>query len=86
MISVVGSGNLTLTNVPARYILDSPAELDGAHLTSSRICELQFANDQRYCLLDQTATVEMSPQDGDLFDAVVCGGILGHDEFDGPMM
>lgn len=38
---------------------------------------LYVENKSRVCLLDPAATKELSPEDGDLFDVFLFGGILG---------
>ncbi|ESZ97548.1 hypothetical protein SBOR_2095 [Sclerotinia borealis F-4128] len=40
---------------------------------------LYVENKSRVCLLDPSATKELSPEDGELFDVFLFGGILGDD-------
>ncbi|KAJ5714305.1 uncharacterized protein N7483_011486 [Penicillium malachiteum] len=73
----------------ARFLLSSvPAELQmPADLAATRGLEVEqrsvedvFAHcKERVCLLDPSATVELSPEDGDNFDVFLFGGILGDD-------
>jgi ribosome biogenesis SPOUT family RNA methylase Rps3 len=41
--------------------------------------ELYAANKSRVCLLDPAASKDLSPSDGEVFDAFLFGGILGDD-------
>ena len=71
----------------ARFLLSSvPAELQmPADLAATRGLEVEqrsvetiFADcKDRVCLLDPSAQVELSPEDGDTFDVFLFGGILG---------
>ncbi|KAJ5113002.1 SAM-dependent RNA methyltransferase predicted [Penicillium angulare] len=73
----------------ARFLLSSvPAELQmPADLAATRGLEVEqrsveeiFADRKdRVCLLDPSAKVELSPEDGDTFDVFLFGGILGDD-------
>lgn len=73
----------------ARFLLSSvPAELQmPADLAATRGLEVEqrsveeiFADRKdRVCLLDPSAQVELSPEDGETFDVFLFGGILGMD-------
>ncbi|KAJ5533624.1 SAM-dependent RNA methyltransferase predicted [Penicillium frequentans] len=73
----------------ARFLLSSvPAELQmPADLAATRGLEVEqrsveeiFADRKdRVCLLDPSAQVELSPEDGETFDVFLFGGILGDD-------
>lgn len=71
----------------ARFLLSSvPAELSG-NLPAELVATEGFEVEQRsveeiypkdkVCLLDPSAQVELSPEDGDTFDVFLFGGILG---------
>lgn len=71
----------------SRFILSSlppefrvPAALDNVSaFTAERrgVEELYADNKSRVCLLDPAASKDLSPEDGDAFDAFLFGGILG---------
>ncbi|KAJ5935889.1 SAM-dependent RNA methyltransferase predicted [Penicillium verhagenii] len=73
----------------ARFLLSSvPAELQmPADLAATRGLEVEqrsveeiFADRKdKVCLLDPSAKVELSPEDGETFDVFLFGGILGDD-------
>lgn len=60
--------------------LELPARLKAApgFVAEERSVEILYAdNKSRVCLLDPSATKELSPEDGDHFDVFLFGGILG---------
>ena len=67
-----------LSSVPRE--LELPSEL---RAINSLVIEHQSIEDlfkdekQRVCLLDPTAEIELSPEDGERFDVFLFGGILG---------
>lgn len=65
-----------LSSVPAK--LQMPAELAATQglEVEQRSVENIFAKD-KVCLLDPSAQVELSPEDGDHFEVFLFGGILG---------
>jgi ribosome biogenesis SPOUT family RNA methylase Rps3 len=67
-----------LSSVPASLKLPSELrEVTGLEVTHQGVEEM-FSNDKsRVCLLDPSATEELSPRDGDRFDVFLFGGILG---------
>ncbi|KAJ5808904.1 hypothetical protein N7474_010173 [Penicillium riverlandense] len=67
-----------LSSVPAE--LQMPAELAATQglEVEQRSVENIFAKD-KVCLLDPSAQVELSPEDGDHFEVFLFGGILGDD-------
>lgn len=71
-------GSCCLTSVPEA--LELPAELralPGLQVERQSV-ETVFAHVRdRVCLLDPAAGQELSPEDGDLFDVFLFGGILG---------
>jgi len=69
-----------LSSVPVS--LELPAALKGVpgFTADGRSVESLYAEDKtRVCLLDPSATEELSPEDGDMFDVFLFGGILGDD-------
>ena len=52
---------------------------DNAAFTAERkgVEELYAENKSRVCLLDPAAAKDLSPEDGETFDAFLFGGILG---------
>jgi ribosome biogenesis SPOUT family RNA methylase Rps3 len=47
-------------------------------ISETRGVEELYANDKsRVCLLDPAAAKDLSPEDGDVFDVFLFGGILG---------
>lgn len=76
----------------ARFLLSSvPTELQmPAELAATRGLEVEhrsveeiFADRKdRVCLLDPSATTELSPEDGDTFEVFLFGGILGMEFFE----
>ena len=81
MLMCVGAGNLIITNckVPNQRLSDK-----GAIVISMPASE--YINGRRAILLDQCTDQCLKPEDADSFEFVVVGGILGTDEFDGPMV
>lgn len=75
--SAAGSG-FCLSSVSP--ILELPRELPevpGLRIEKESV-ETFLANEkERVCLLDPSAKKDLSPEDGDLFDVFVFGGILG---------
>ncbi len=67
-----------LSSVPASLRLPSELrDVTGLEVTHQGVEEM-FSNDKsRVCLLDPSATEELSPRDGDRFDVFLFGGILG---------
>ncbi|KAJ5909027.1 SAM-dependent RNA methyltransferase predicted [Penicillium taxi] len=73
----------------ARFLLSSvPAELQmptdlaatkGLEVEQRGVEEIFADRKERVCLLDPSAAVELSPDDGDTFDVFLFGGILGDD-------
>jgi ribosome biogenesis SPOUT family RNA methylase Rps3 len=87
MLAHVGAGNLVVTNLSPGAVANPPPSLQGAILTNKPF--IAFAAGvplDRIALLDQCADECMAPGDSDRFDYVLCGGILGCDEFEGPMV
>jgi ribosome biogenesis SPOUT family RNA methylase Rps3 len=86
MLQHVGQGNLIITNIPKEALENLPEALSGAICTEKRVEQLDDVDLARVALLDQCAGQEMVPEDQSKFDYVLCGGILGCDEFEGPLV
>lgn len=84
MLKYVGDGNLILCNLPAGTKI--PESLSGAICTEKSIYEMENVDITRVALLDPCADQELCPADVNEIDYVLCGGILGTDEFEGPMV
>ena len=77
-------GKLYLTSLPSSLLGNLPPRLND-HTTSGRliatsteVSQLSEAKSERVCLLDPAAQTDLKPEDGELFDAYVFGGILGY--------
>ena len=67
-----------LSSVPKLFSLPSELQdLKSLTVEHSSVEELFQEDKGRVCLLDPTATVELSPEDGAKFDVFLFGGILG---------
>ncbi|KAK9476938.1 SAM-dependent RNA methyltransferase [Lipomyces japonicus] len=83
----VGGGNhFHLTSVTPSLLASLPKELDDpavVHATSQEVISLPTVKEAaaagRVCLLDPAAPVDLSPEDAQVFDWFVFGGILGDD-------
>lgn len=71
--------NFLLSSV--QKTLELPSELRDVSglVIEPRSVEEIFADQERVCLLDPAAKDELSPDDGDVFDVFLFGGILGDD-------
>ena len=68
----------SLSLVPQNLELpDELKQLSGFTAESQSVEELYADKKDRVCLLDPSANKELSPEDGDLFDIFLFGGILG---------
>jgi ribosome biogenesis SPOUT family RNA methylase Rps3 len=67
-----------LTSVPPSLELPEKLKCLPGFKADPRSVEDIYADDKsRVCLLDPSATKELSPEDGDTFDVFLFGGILG---------
>lgn len=67
-----------LSSVPASLALPETLKDISGFTADGRSVETIYAdNKARVCLLDPSATKELSPEDGELFDVFLFGGILG---------
>lgn len=73
-------GNFILSSLPAKFRV--PAALNGISAFTPEhrgVEELYAGNKDKVCLLDPSAAKDLSPEDGNTFDAFLFGGILGDD-------
>lgn len=67
-----------LSSLPAEFKVPAGLTENEAFTAEKRgVEELYAANKSRVCLLDPSAEKDLSPEDGDVFDAFLFGGILG---------
>lgn len=67
-----------LSSVPASLELPQALQAVPGFTADGRSVETLYASDKsRVCLLDPSATKELSPEDGQTFDVFLFGGILG---------
>lgn len=67
-----------LSSVPKT--IDVPAEMknvEGLIIETQSVEELYENDKSRVCLLDPSAKTELAPDDGNIFDVFLFGGILG---------
>lgn len=62
---------------PALELPQVLKEMPGFSAESKSVEEIYVENKHRVCLLDPSATKELSPDDGEQFDVFLFGGILG---------
>ncbi|KAF4121085.1 Rps3 or RNA methylase involved in ribosome biogenesis, SPOUT family [Geosmithia morbida] len=66
-----------LSSLPTGFKVPSALEANDAFAAEERGVEELYASDKsRVCLLDPSASKDLSPEDGDVFDAFLFGGIL----------
>eukprot|EP00158_Paraphelidium_tribonemae_P001930 Partr_v1_DN24967_c0_g1_i1_m45178 putative DUF431 domain-containing protein len=83
MLSKLGrDSELIITNIPVTTTIDK--RLEGATITSMTVRE--YLQERPAILLDQCAESMLHHSDHHLAEYIICGGILGTDEFDGPMV
>jgi ribosome biogenesis SPOUT family RNA methylase Rps3 len=67
-----------LSSVPSSLALPDVLQAVPGFKADGRSVEILYAHDKtRVCLLDPSATKELSPEDGEVFDVFLFGGILG---------
>lgn len=67
-----------LSSVPPSLALPETLKSVQGFRADGRSVELLYAEDKsRVCLLDPSASKELSPDDGEIFDVFLFGGILG---------
>lgn len=62
---------------PALKVPEALGSLSSFTAETRSVEELYADNKSRVCLLDPAAASDLSPEDGDKFDAFLFGGILG---------
>ncbi|KND89634.1 Protein arginine N-methyltransferase SFM1 [Tolypocladium ophioglossoides CBS 100239] len=73
-------GCFILSSLPPTFRVPAALASNGAFAAERRgVEELYAADKSRVCLLDPSASEDLSPDDGDKFDAFLFGGILGDD-------
>ncbi|TPX17617.1 uncharacterized protein E0L32_012097 [Thyridium curvatum] len=69
-----------LSSLPAGFKVPETLQSVPAFVAENRGVEEIYAQDKsRVCLLDPSAAKDLSPEDGETFDAFLFGGILGDD-------
>ncbi|KAF4455520.1 carboxypeptidase D [Fusarium albosuccineum] len=70
-------GSFILSSLPPAFKVPADLASNPAFTAEQRgVEELYAANKARVCLLDPAASKDLSPEDGDTFDAFLFGGIL----------
>lgn len=72
------NGTFILSSLPEGFQVPTDLRSNDAFSAEHRgVEELYAANKARVCLLDPAASKDLSPGDGEAFDAFLFGGILG---------
>jgi ribosome biogenesis SPOUT family RNA methylase Rps3 len=72
------NGTFILSSLPEGFQVPTDLRSNDAFSAEHRgVEELYAANNARVCLLDPAASKDLSPADGEAFDAFLFGGILG---------
>ena len=67
-----------LSSVPKSLTLPTALqEAKGLNVETRGVEEIYAGSKDRVCLLDPAASKDLSPEDGDIFDVFLFGGILG---------
>lgn len=67
-----------LSSIPSSLVLPEALKTVPGFTADGRSVETLYVEDKSHvCLLDPSATKELSPQDGEIFDVFLFGGILG---------
>lgn len=67
-----------LSSIPSSLVLPDALKAVPGFTADCRSVETLYAEDKSHvCLLDPSATKELSPEDGQVFDVFLFGGILG---------
>ncbi|KAL0942626.1 Protein arginine N-methyltransferase SFM1 [Colletotrichum truncatum] len=73
-------GTFLLSSLPAAFVVpDKLKEVPALKAENRGVEELYAQDKSRVCLLDPSAASDLSPEDGEKFDAFLFGGILGDD-------
>ncbi|KAK2003258.1 DUF431-domain-containing protein [Colletotrichum falcatum] len=74
------AGTFLLSSLPSSFVVPDKLKQVPAFKAEGRGVEELYAQDKsRVCLLDPAAASDLSPDDGEKFDAFLFGGILGDD-------
>ncbi|KAH8596329.1 SAM-dependent RNA methyltransferase [Bisporella sp. PMI_857] len=69
-----------LSSIPTSLVLPQALQSAPGFTADGRSVETLYADDKsRVCLLDPSASKELSPDDAEIFDVFLFGGILGDD-------
>ncbi|KAL6865918.1 hypothetical protein ACO1O0_002017 [Amphichorda felina] len=75
--SQAAGSTFTLSSLPAEFQVPAALQSVDAFVAEKRgVEELYAADKSRVCLLDPAAAKDLSPEDGETFDAFLFGGIL----------
>ncbi|RDL37928.1 putative DUF431-containing protein [Venustampulla echinocandica] len=78
--SHMAGAKFCLSSVPPSLVLPEALKVvPGFTADGNSVEDLYAADKSRVCLLDPSASKELSPEDGDTFDVFLFGGILGDD-------
>lgn len=67
-----------LSSIPSSLVLPDSLRFATGFLADNRSVEDMWASEKaKICLLDPTASTELSPKDGQVFEIFLFGGILG---------
>lgn len=76
--SQAAGSSFILSSLPSEFKVPDALKASTAFTAEHRgVEELYAANKSKVCLLDPAASKDLSPADGDTFDAFLFGGILG---------
>lgn len=76
--SHMAGAKFCLSSVPPSLVLPEALKaVPGFTADGNSVEDLYAADKSRVCLLDPSASKELSPEDGDTFDVFLFGGILG---------
>ncbi|TQS32425.1 hypothetical protein Golomagni_07257, partial [Golovinomyces magnicellulatus] len=71
------NGRFILSSLPEEFKVPAGLDANSAFTAERRGVEELYASDKsRVCLLDPAAASDLSPEDGETFDAFLFGGIL----------
>ena len=72
-----GGAKFCLSSIPNSLVLPDVLKSVPGFTADTRSVENLYTDKTRVCLLDPSATKDLSPMDGELFDVFLFGGILG---------
>ncbi|KXX81958.1 Protein arginine N-methyltransferase SFM1 [Madurella mycetomatis] len=78
--SQAAGAKFCLSSLPPTFNVPDSLKAFSSFTAETKGVEELYANDKaRVCLLDPAAASDLSPEDGDMFDVFLFGGILGDD-------